>query len=184
MKFLNWQIDRIGDVEPQEFFELVQDNIQHIARTFPVTVASCASLELASDFFSAAVEKEGNGEGYHFFIRSIESEKLIGYICVKNVDKRNMKCELAYFVDLQFAKQGVISAAIDDIVEICFSALAMNKICICTGLDNRPSQRIATRNGFRLEGILRQEFKNGDGKFEDVNYYGLLKSDYDERQVL
>ena len=40
------------------------------------------------------------------------------------------------------------------------------------------SQKVATKNGFIQEGILREEFKNGEGKLEDIMYFGLIKSDY------
>ncbi|HEX8563894.1 MAG TPA: GNAT family protein [Flavobacterium sp.] len=177
----NWVIDRVEGILPQEFYALVQSNLQHIKSTFPVTLACCSDLQKTALFLLTAIEKEKAAEGYHFFIRNLETDSLIGYICVKSIDKRNMKCELAYFVDRDFEGKGITSAAIDDIIAICFSALQMNKIFICTSLTNFGSQRIAVKKGFRHEGILRQEFKNGDGILEDINYYGLLKSDYNER---
>ena len=176
-----WVIDRTENIVPQEFFELVRSNTDHIKRTFPVTSTACADLQKTAKFILAALKKENNGEGYHFYIRNIESDKLIGYICIKKIDKNILKCELAYFIDRNFEGKGIISAAVEDIIEICFSALKMNKIFVCTSLTNLGSQRIAVKNGFKHEGVLRQEFKNGDGIFEDINYYGLLKSDYNER---
>ena len=54
----------------------------------------------------------------------------------------------------------------------------MNKIFICTSKINKGSQQIALKHNFQKEGILREEFKNHEGVLEDVNYYGLLKSDF------
>lgn len=65
-----------------------------------------------------------------------------------------------------------------DVIAICFKELSMNKIFICTSKINFGSQRIALKHGFIQEGILREEFKNSEGILEDINYYGLLKSDY------
>ena len=177
----NWIIDRIEAILPQEFYALVHANRDHIKQTFPVTLQACADLKSTAQFLLATSEKEKTGSGFHFYIRNCESDKLIGYICIKNIDKRSLKCELAYFIDRDFEGNGIISAAVEDIIAICFSALQMNKVFICTSLINTASQKIALKNGFKLEGILRQEFRNGDGFFEDVNYYGLLKSDYNER---
>ena len=56
----------------------------------------------------------------------------------------------------------------------------MNKIFICTSKINFSSQQIALKNGFIYEGTLREEFKNFEGYLEDINYYGLLKSDYEK----
>ena len=184
MKFKNWDIDRLNDVRTDEFYELVANNTAHISRTFPVTVSSCRTASETAEFLAAAADKEREGKGYHFFIRNLETERLIGYICVKNIEKRIPKCELAYFVDQDYNRRGIISSALEDILAICFTSLGMNKVLICTAPDNRGSQRIAIKNGFKLEGIHRQEFRNGDGILEDINYYGLIKSDFNERQVL
>jgi ribosomal-protein-serine acetyltransferase len=56
----------------------------------------------------------------------------------------------------------------------------MNKIFICTSKTNFGSQQIALKNGFIQEGTLREEFKNHEGVLEDINYFGLLKSDYEK----
>ncbi|HEU4496474.1 MAG TPA: GNAT family protein, partial [Flavobacterium sp.] len=56
--------------------------------------------------------------------------------------------------------------------------LQMNKIIICTSKANFGSQKIAAKLGFAQEGILREEFKNGEEILEDIIYFGLLKSDY------
>lgn len=180
----NWVIDRIDAVLPQEFYNLVQSNREHIRKTFPVTLSACEDLQRTAQFLLDASNKEKTGDGFHFFIRNCESDKLMGYICIKKIDKNIMKCELAYFIDRQFEGMGIISLAVEDILAICFSALNMNKVFICTSLENIGSQKIAVKNGFKHEGILRQEFKNGDGILEDINYYGLLKAEYNEREVL
>jgi RimJ/RimL family protein N-acetyltransferase len=181
MKFTNWKIDRPNDIRSDEFYELIRSNANRIGKTFPVTVAACSDLKQTSEFISDAIEKEKNGEGYYFYLRNLESAKLIGYVCIKKIDLKIRKCELAYFVDVDFEGQGITTEAICRVIDFCFSELNMNKINICTSLDNIGSQRIATKHGFQQEGTLREEFKNGDGILEDINYYGLLKSEYNER---
>jgi ribosomal-protein-serine acetyltransferase len=54
----------------------------------------------------------------------------------------------------------------------------MNKIFICTSEVNLASQRIALKHNFKQEGILRDEFRNGDGTLQNTVYFGLLKSEY------
>jgi ribosomal-protein-serine acetyltransferase len=105
---------------------------------------------------------------------------LIGYLGIKKIDYTISKCELFYFIDKNFEGKGIISRAVSDIVSICFKELKMNKIFICTSKINFGSQQIALKNGFVQEGTLREEFKNGEGVLEDINYYGLLKSDYEK----
>lgn len=178
MRFENWKIERINDIRPDEFFAVIQKNKSHIGKTFPKTLEGCATLKKTFDFISnnAEIEKETNG--YYFYIRNRETNALIGYVCIKKVDKAIRKCELAYFVDSEFEGQGIISKAITPILGFCFGELNMNKVIICTSKVNEASQRIAVKHGFQREGILREEFKSGDGNLEDIVYWGLLKSEY------
>lgn len=178
MEFKNWKLDRISNISPEEFYNLVQNNKNHIRKTFPVTLSSCESLEKVSFFLENAIEKEKNKEGYYFYIRNLETNFLIGYVCIKNINNTISKCELAYFVDENFEGKGIISKAVSQIIAFCFNELSMNKIFICTSKINFGSQRIATKQGFLQEGILREEFKNGEGILEDIVYFGLLKSNY------
>lgn len=178
--FQNWKTDRLQDISAVEFFALIERNAHHIKKTFPGTLGNCGDLEQTIQFLGENIDKEENGNGYYFYIRNLETGKLIGYVCIKNVDRKIMKCELAYFVDVDFEGKGIISRAVSNTISFCFRELGMNKIFICTSLVNHPSQRIATKHGFIEEGVLRQEFKNGEGMLEDVKYFGLLKSDYHE----
>ena len=83
-------------------------------------------------------------------------------------------------ISKDFEGKGIISKAISEVIGFCFNELKMNKIFICTSKINFGSQQIALKNGFVQEGTLRQEFKNFEGILEDINYYGLLKSDYEK----
>lgn len=175
--FINWKAEGVTDILAEEFYKLIDRNREHIAKTFPVTLACCADLDKATAFIADAVENQNNRENYYFYLRNLESNELIGYVCIKNIDLKILKCELAYFVDKSFEGKGIITKAVGDILDFCFSKLQMNKVFVCTSTVNMVSQRIALKHGFRQEGILREEFKNGEGVLEDIIYFGLLKSD-------
>ena len=178
MKFTNRKLDKIEDILAEEFFYLIDRNLNHITKTFPVTVSNCFDLEKTNEFITNNIQIEKDKTGYYFYIRNLETNNLIGYICIKKIDFNISKCELAYFIDKDFEGKRIISKAVSDVIGICFKELSMNKIFICTSKINFRSQRIALKLGFIQEGILREEFKNSEGNLEDINYYGLLKSDY------
>ena len=180
MKFTNWKLDRIQKIIASEFFDLIHKNRNHINKTFPVTVSNCIDLEKTNEFIAKNILIEKQKTGYFFYIRNLETNNLIGYLGIKKIDYNISKCELFYFIDENFEGKGIISKGILDAIDFCFKELKMNKIFICTSKINFGSQQIALKNGFILEGILRQEFKNDEGILEDINYYGLLKSDYEK----
>ncbi|KAF2518918.1 GNAT family N-acetyltransferase [Flavobacterium salilacus subsp. salilacus] len=174
----NWTTDRITTVTSEEFFNLVERNRQHIYKTFPVTTVNCADLGKTKTFIENALATEKNKNGYYFYLRDVATNLLMGYIVIKNIDPKIMKCELAYFIDKEYQGQGITTQAIANTVKHCFDELGMNKVYICTATTNIGSQKVAVKNGFIQEGILRKEFKNGEGKLEDIMYFGLIKSDY------
>lgn len=104
-------------------------------------------------------------------------------MCIKSIDNDKAKCELGYFVDKDYQGKGITSKVVSETLGFCFNTLKMNKVFICTSKINTASQQIALKHHFKQEGILREEFKNGDGILEDIVYFGLLKSEYnnDER---
>jgi ribosomal-protein-serine acetyltransferase len=179
MKFNNLKLDKIENIHFEEFFVLIENNRNRIIKTFPVTVSNCIDLKATEEFIAKNIQIEKEKTGYYFYVRNIENNNLIGYIGIKKIDYHISKCELFYFIDKDFEGKGIISKAISEVIDFCFQELKMNKIFICTSKINFGSQQIALKNGFVHEGTLREEFKNHEGVLEDINYYGLLKSDYE-----
>jgi len=173
-----WKTDGITDILPQEFYALIARNREHIAKTFPVTLAGCADFESTVVFLYQGANNVENGTDYYFYLRDTITNNLTGYLVVKNIDRKINKCELAYFIDKDCEGRGIITKAVTNILDFCFDTLLLNKVYICTSTTNTASQKVALKNGFVQEGILKEEFKNGDGVLEDIVYFGLLKSDY------
>lgn len=182
MSFTDWKTDRIENILPEEFYKLIDKNKNHIKKTFPVTLANSDSLEKAHNFLTVSLEKEKNKEGFYFYARDMKTNNLIGYLCIKSVDFRISKCELGYFIDEDFQGKGITSKMVSDALDFCFNELKMNKVFICTSEINLASQRIALKHNFKQEGILRDEFRNGDGELQNTVYFGLLKSEYNTHE--
>jgi len=182
MSFTDWKIDRIENVSPEEFYKLVDKNRNHIQKTFPVTLANSDSLEKAKDFLAVGQDKEKNNEWFYFYARDIKTNALIGYLCVKTIDYRISKCELGYFTDEDYQGKGITSKMVSAALEFSFNELKLNKVFICTSEINFASQRVALKHNFKQEGILRDEFRNGDGELQNTVYFGLLKSEYNTHE--
>ncbi|WP_428230813.1 GNAT family N-acetyltransferase [Flavobacterium sp.] len=181
MSFTDLKIEAINDILPEEFYNLIQKNAAYISKTFPFTLSNCLDLEKTEQFIALNKDKENNKEGYYFYARDIKTNALIGYLCIKSIDKNKAKCELGYFVDEDYQGKGITSKVVSETLSFCFNTLKMNKVFICTSKINNASQQIALKHHFKQEGILREEFKNGEGILEDIVYFGLLKSEYNKK---
>ncbi len=184
MEKVTWKTDSVHNITPDEFYNLISRNVSHIEQTFPVTLSGCKTLDKTIDFIAKSVASQFLKTNYFYYLRDTESNRLIGYVCIKNINIPLAKCELAYFIDKDFEGQGIITKAVGDTIAICFRKLKMNKINICTAPDNIGSQRIALKHGFIHEGTLRKEFRNGKGQLEDLFYFGLLKQDYSKSNLI
>ncbi|MES2487502.1 MAG: GNAT family protein [Bacteroidota bacterium] len=173
-----WKTDSIAQILPEEFYELIERNRQHIAKTFPGTLGNCKDFPATVAFLLQAAENQENATYYYFYLRDSTSQKLIGYLVIKNIDRHINKCEFGYFIDKDFEGRGITTQLVANTLAFCFDTLGMNKVYICTSTINTASQKVALKNGFVQEGVLRREFKNGQGILEDIVYFGLLKSDY------
>lgn len=178
MKFDDFAIVRVKDIQPQAFFNLIEKNRQHLKKGFPYTILKCATPDTAKLLVKEYIQQEESKELYTFYLKNIKSNKLIGHINVKNINISVSKCELGYFVDKEYEGIGITSKGVSEIISFCFSELHMNKIFVCAARENIGSQQVALKNGFQQEGILRKEFKNPEGELHDIVYFGLLKSDY------
>ncbi|RYJ37992.1 N-acetyltransferase GCN5 [Flavobacterium anhuiense] len=178
MSFTDWKTDRIENILPEEFYKLIEKNKNHIKKTFPLTLSYCKDSEKTKKFIAFNLDKEKKKEGYFFFARDSNTQDLIGYLCVKTIDCHISKCELGYFIDEDYQGKGITSKMVSDALDFCFNELNLNKVFICTSEINLASQRIALKHNFKQEGILRDEFRNGDGTLQNSVYFGLLKSEY------
>ena len=182
MENFSWKIEKLHSVRPSDFFRLVQKNKEYIHPTFPVTVESCETLWKTKNFFSESKKLKKQGKGEYFIVKELSSNASIGYFQIKNISQKIRRCEFAYFVDQEFQGRGIVSALVAKMTVFAFNEMEMEKAVICTSKENQASQRVALKNNFQQEGILRNEFKNYLGQLEDVVYFGLLKSDHQQNE--
>lgn len=106
------------------------------------------------------------------------SEDFVG-MCVFHSDRsHHLKTELAYRAGRRFWNRGYVTEAVDRLVRYVLGETAMNRIEATCMVDNRASERVLQKAGFRLEGVMRQSHRRGDG-FHDMKLYALLADDLD-----
>ena len=109
-----------------------------------------------------------------FFIK--RENQWVGVIALKDINWNSGVGEVGYLIDESYHNQGIASEALKQLIEIAFFDGGLNRIKATTIVENTSSNRVLEKNGFKKEGILRQEFlvKN---KLHDVIMWAVLKSD-------
>lgn len=104
-------------------------------------------------------------------------DTLCGAIRLRDIDERDRKAKIGYFIARAFSSRGIVTSAVRTVLAHCFGELKLNRIELRFADGNEASKRVAERLGFSREGILRQEeFLNG--VFVDHHVYGLVSIDF------
>lgn len=93
---------------------------------------------------------------------------------------RGHRAEIGYWLARPFWGQGIMTDAVRVFVEYAFARFELTRLTAHVFSNNVASARVLEKNGFKLEGHLRQHFFK-DGKLLDAKVYGLLKGDETSR---
>lgn len=156
------------------FFNLIERNRQRLLPYFPITVEQISDEKSAKRFINLKIDQAEHEELYYFLVFEKDGI-LVGNVTAKNFDWKVPKCELAYFIDINYEGQGYGTKALDFIVKYCFETLALEKVFLRIASENMRSKHLALKNAFVLEGIHIKDFRTGTGDLVDVEYYALFK---------
>lgn len=107
-----------------------------------------------------------------------ENNKMIGTCDFINYDGHTV--EIGYMYHEDYWGKGIASEALQSVIHVAFNQLNIGRISISHMIDNKASQRVIEKAGFKRIGIERQSLKTLKGTIEDVVVYDLLKEDIDE----
>jgi len=121
-------------------------------------------------------ERKKPRTSYEFCIGLKPNNNLIGGIGLFGI--KDEKGEIGCWLGQDYWRQGIMTEACVRIIDFGFRELELRKIVWKSYTDNKPSNALAKKLGFKLEGVLRKEIKClATGKIHDGNLYGLLKSE-------
>ena len=107
--------------------------------------------------------------------------KIIGGVGMHNWMREVKKAQVGYWIVKDFEGKGIISECLEYFNTFLFEKTGLNKIEIHFFVANKRSGKVATRLGFTIEGILRQNAVR-NGIAEDVVVAGMLKGEWESRQ--
>lgn len=156
-------------------FEMVQNNRARLIDYFPISIGAMQDIDSTKAYIQEKIKQAEKKESFSFVIICQKEIKPIGMLFIKSLDWRIPKAELAYYIDKEHEGKGIVSKALEWLVDHAFNELKINKLFLRVAPDNIGSKRVAEKNGFIVEGILRNDFKQEDGTLIDLLYYGRLR---------
>ena len=100
---------------------------------------------------------------------------VVGFVKLFEIQHRS-KAEIGYWLTERLWGKGLMTEALQAVVAFAFGPLGLHRIYATTHLDNKASQRVLERTGFKKEGVLRKHGRL-KGNWADAVMYGLLNID-------
>ncbi|NES15452.1 MULTISPECIES: GNAT family N-acetyltransferase [Micromonospora] len=84
---------------------------------------------------------------------------------------------IGYWTAAAARGRGVASRAVTALTAWGFGELGLHRVQLWHAVDNEASCRVAERSGYRLEGVLRESHRYGDGRRHDEHLHARLATD-------
>lgn len=98
---------------------------------------------------------------------------LVGVLSFNAIEPLNKTGYIGYWLDKAHQGQGIISQALEAFIRYYAGRNEIRRFVIKCRVANAASNQVALRNGFTLEGCLKEaEFLNG--QFDDQNIYARI----------
>lgn len=128
------------------------------------------------------VERELNPKFYPFGVRTLNDDKLIGFVVLMHVDHVHGDAFVGIGIgDGEYRGKGYGSDAMNVVLRFAFLELNLHRVSLDAVSTNTPAIRSYVKVGFVHEGGTRGTEHRG-GKREDLVSMGILRSEWQARQ--
>ncbi len=138
--------------------------------------APAQSLDEAYEFIKKITELEKNTDAITWGIALKNEHKLIGTICLWNIQKEHYRTEVGYNLHPDYWAKGIMQEAIRAVIDYGFNSMKLHSIEANVNPGNAASIRLLERNKFKQEAYFKENFYF-NGKFLDSAIYSLLITD-------
>lgn len=133
-------------------------------------------LETAQEWIASHQEMYEENKGVNFAIARRKDGTLVGAIGLV-FQPDHARAEMGYWIGKPYWNQGCGTEAAAAMLQYAFETRDLNRVYAHHLTRNPASGRIMQKIGMRHEGQLQQHVKKWD-VFEDLEVYGILKSDH------
>ncbi|MCL6745604.1 50S ribosomal protein L7/L12-serine acetyltransferase [Kosakonia sp. R1.Fl] len=111
--------------------------------------------------------------GYAKMFMIVRDDVLVGVLAFNAIEPLNKTAYIGYWLDEECQRQGILSQAMQAMLDFYARRGDIRRFVIKCRVANHASNQVAGRNGFTLEGCLKQaEFLNGS--YDDQNIWAKI----------
>lgn len=118
-------------------------------------------------------------ESIYFTIADKEQKKPIGGCMLTDIDYANKNCICSlYIADESMRGKGLGVELTKHLIDFAFNELNLNRIGLYISDYNKRGLKCSKDCGFKVEGMMREGIYKY-GRYHDIYYMGIIKSDYE-----
>ena len=172
--FGDFKISLLSTYESEVFFNLIDSNRVRLEDFFAGTVSKTKTLKETINYCKIIEQKIKDRAYFPFMITDVKTNTFIGLVDVKNIDWNVPKAELGSFIDSGYEGKGITTKATALVVDYLIEEYHFKKLLCRANSKNLGSISVILKNGFLLEGTIRNDYRTTKGEIVDLNYYGRV----------
>ncbi|EWG97880.1 GNAT family N-acetyltransferase [Halomonas sp. BC04] len=157
-----------------DLFGLVDANRDHLRKWLPWLDMN-RSVNDTESFIGSVIDQHESGKGPQYAV--FYEKSMCGVCGFHPIDTSNKVGGIGYWLGKAFSGNGIMTSAVQALLEVGFHEYHLNRIEIACATDNHRSRAIPESLGLKLEGVLRER-ENLYGRYVDNAIYSLLASEY------
>ena len=174
--FDNYSIAPVQVKDAWRVCNFVVANEGYLKDDFPETLRENSTPTLAELFVAKKEKQFLKNEEFLFTIKENTNRSIVGLIYVKELQKKEGQGELAYCLSYQYAGKGIMTRAVQNIVNWSLNTIGLQTLQIIVHESNAASIRIANKLNFEFITVLQKEHRRSNGKVVDMLLYELNKT--------
>jgi ribosomal-protein-alanine N-acetyltransferase len=127
-------------------------------------------LHEAEDFINKIEAGINKNESFYWAISFKDDIKLIGTICLWNIDNGNATIEIGYELHPDYQGKGLMQQALLKVIEYGFQTLQFKTIVAYPNAANERSVKLLKKNNFQRDLVLEDEFYKKEFPAKEVIY--------------
>jgi RimJ/RimL family protein N-acetyltransferase len=172
MKFEKYEVRLMKKEDTLPYYQLIENNRPRLEDFIAGIVSKTKNRTDTEIFIDEIIEKNTNRTYFPYVVIDTTNQEFIGFFDVKNIDWNIPKAEIGYFINEKHTGKGLAEKTLNKIIDHFFFDLKFSKLLLRIHQDNKSSIYVAEKCGFISEGLIRNDYKKGNGEIVDLIYYG------------
>ena len=163
-------LKEITMIDAQVLFDLRSNDsvMQYIDRPRPKSIED--SIDLINKM--QGMKERGEGITWGIYLRDQANLK-IGNIGLFRIIHEHYRSEIGYLLDPKHQQKGIMSEALEAVIDYAFNTLKLHSIEANINPDNNASRQLLTKAGFIKEAYFKENYYF-NGQFIDSEIYSLI----------